>query len=376
MKNTVLFLIDVLREKGGAEKNLTQLVYGLDPEKFKVIICCLKGGEVFEGLKKSGILAVTLNLKRVYGFDALRKANRLIRLIKKENVQVMLTYLEGSDFWGSIVARIAGVPVVISSRRDMGFNLKDRHKFTYRIINRLFDRIITVCDALKEVIIQREKVSPDKLATIYNGIKTEVKNNQTVKLKLKQSMDLEPTREIITMVANLAPVKGHKYLLNAAAKILKDGKSVQFLLVGAGKNGYEITLKDYVDKLGIKDNVTFTGFRSDISDLLSISDISVLSSTSEGLSNSILEYMAAANPVVATDVGGNKELVVQGETGFLVPAKDADALVEAISSLLFNKELRKKMGERGRSRVESFFTEEKMIRSFEQLFEELVISRR
>jgi glycosyltransferase involved in cell wall biosynthesis len=374
MKYNVLFLIDVLREMGGAERNLIRLASLLDSKKYNLIISCLKGGRIYEELKDKKINVHNFRVNRIYSLNGFIQGIKFIKFIKKNNIKIVVTCFESSDFWGSVFSKIAGVPVVISSRRDMGFNLKRRHRLAYRVINKLFDKIITVADAVKREIVKKEKVNPKKIVTIYNGVEI-IENNHTDKLRIKKALGLDLDKYTITMLANISAVKGHKYLLAAASQIIKKNKSVQFLLVGKGENGYEQDLRLLADRLGIKDNIIFAGFRSNISEILSISDVSVLSSTSEGLSNAILEYMSAGNPVVATDAGGNRELVVDGVTGFLVPPQNPDALACSISKLLEDKNLRQEMGANGRERAEVYFSKEKMVRDIEFLFDKMLIKK-
>jgi len=368
---STLHIIDTLEEFGGAEKNLVQIISRLDPAKYKPIVCCFKSGKVSEDLKNKGFDIIDFKLKRIYDLSALVRAIKLIKMIRKNEIKIIVTWFECSDFWGSIVGKIAGVPVLISMRRDMGFSLKKRHILVYRIINRFFDKIIAVSNSVKDIIVKEQKVNPDKILTIYNGVDIN-QNSEFNRNEIKKSLALDLDKPIVTILANLTPVKCHKVFLNAAAEIIKKSKSVQFLLVGESKNGYEKELSQFAENLGIKNNVIFSGFRSYVKEILSISDVSVLSSSSEGLSNAILEYMAAGNPVVATDVGGNRELVIDGITGFLVPAHNPDALAGAIFKLLNNQTLSKEMGIRGRERVERFFAKNVMIKNIDSLFEKLL----
>jgi len=374
MKTTVLFLIDSLQFLGGAEKNLITIASGLNPDKYRAVVCCLKSGNAYEAFRNNRIDVINLQIERIYGFPAFIKAIKLINIIRREKVKVMVTYLESSDFWGSIVGKIAGVPVLISSRRDMGFNLKTRHILAYRIINHLFTRIIAVCDAVKETIVKREKAHPDKIVTIYNGVDFPGVS-EIDKQEFKKSLGLDINKQTVTMLANFAPIKGHREFLQSAKEVIRNNDSTQFLLVGTGENGYRKFLYDFSCQLGIKDYVVFAGFRPDILSVLSVSDISVLSSTSEGFSNTILESMAAGKPVVATNVGGNPEAVTHGETGLLVSSGDTVGLTQSLLCLLEDKELARKMGEAGRGRVRKFFTNERMIVELETLFDVLVEQR-
>jgi len=374
MKITVLFLIDSLQVFGGAEKNLFTVSSSLNPDKYRTIVCCLKDGDAAEIFRNKGINIINLRLQRIYSFDAIKKAIQLISIIRKEKVKIVVTYLESSDFWGGIVAKVAGVPIVISNRRDLGFNLKHRHILAYRIVNTFFDKIISVCEAVKWSIVKREKVSPDKIITIFNGIE---KNNDLVfnSEALRTSLGLDTHKKIVTMIANLEPIKGHKDFLMTAAKVLKQYSAVQFLLVGGGKSEYEQELRYFSAQLGIADNVLFAGFRRDVAQILSISDISILTSSSEGCSNTILESMSAGIPVIATNVGGNPEVVIDGETGLLIPAQNLEALANAILRFLRDKKLAEKMGDTGKNHIERLFRIDKMIQETEYLFEALLIGK-
>ncbi|MFH1642283.1 MAG: glycosyltransferase [Nanoarchaeota archaeon] len=372
-KYKILFLIDELAEFGGAEKNLLQVTQGLNSFKYDIIICCLHGGRIFNDLQSKGINVINFNIKKIYGLSALKKVIQLVKLLRKEKVKLMVTYLESSDFLGSVVGRICGVPILISSRRDMGHNLKIRHIYIYRILNQLFDKIITVSDSVRTAIIKREWTRSDKVITIYNGVN--VKNGEGTNNadSIRDLLGLKLNVPIITMIANLHLIKGHEFILEAFSIITKKHINSYLLLVGNGKREYLNKLKERVNILGIANKVLFLGFRLNIPEILKISDITVLSSISEGFSNTILEYMAAGKAVVATNVGGNKELVVNYETGFLVEPKNSSALAKALTLLLDNQRLRETMGENGKDRIKKFFTQEKMIQNLENIFSELII---
>jgi glycosyltransferase involved in cell wall biosynthesis len=370
-KITVLYLIDVLAQIGGAERNLFYVVSGLDPQKYRFIVCCLQGGEMSDLMRKKGITVIDLDLKRIYGVDALKKAFWFMRLIKKEKVRVMVTCFEGSDFWGSLTGRCAGVPLLISNRRDMGHNLKQRHVLAYRLFNLLFKKIITVSEKVKVELSRTQHVPMQKMVTIYNGVELGEFEKQYDTDGIKHAFGVSNDEIVVTMVARLDPVKGHKHYLEAACLVLKKNKAVRFLVVGGDKaktQDYLRELQDYVRHLGINEKVIFTGARNDIAGILAMSDVLVLSSLSEGFSNTIIEYMAAGKPVVATDVGGNDEVIADEVTGFLVPAGDPIALAEKIISLLDNKKLRDAMGEKAKAVIHQSFSMAAMLTKVDQLF--------
>jgi len=180
------------------------------------------------------------------------------------------------------------------------------------------------------------------------------------------------------VVANIRRVKGHQYFVHAASIVHKRHPDVEFLVVGYDmiKDGHSIPqLKQYGEQVGISQNLHFIGGRTKIANLVSLFDVAVLPSLSEGFSNVILEYMASSKPVVATNVGGNPEIVVHGETGLLVPPADSDALASAILSVLEDKDRESTFGMAGRKRVEERFNLDVMLRNYENLFEEVINSR-
>ena len=371
---TILYIIDVFLEMAGAERNLFEVVTRLNPQRFKPIVMCLEGGRPLDFLRNKGVETTDLKLKRIYTPYAFLKAIEIFRIIKQYNVKIVITYHESSDFLGSVVAKLAGVPVIISSRRDMGYKLKKRHILIYKLINRLFNRIITVSDAVKNVICNRENAPLHKIVTIHNGVELEKFSKQLDRNTIKQSLGLRSNRPIIGILAGLRPIKGHKYFLEAASLILQKFPETYFLIVGwYDKNGdYFKELKALIRKLNIEENVIFIGGRSDIPEVLSIVDVPVFSSINEGFSNAVLEAMAVGKPVVATNSGGTSEAVIDGETGILVPPCNSEALASAVMVLLDNPEKAKNMGEEGKKRAKQLFSINKMIQSIENLYEKLL----
>ena len=151
-KITILYVTDVFCRMAGAEGNLFEVTTRLNKQKYKPIVICFQGGEIVAGLKDKGIEVIDLKLKRIYVPRALIKMLFIFHLIKQKKVKIVVTYHESSDFLVSITAKLAGVPVIISSRRDMGYNLKKRHIYIYKSINKLFDRVLAVSDAVKNKI--------------------------------------------------------------------------------------------------------------------------------------------------------------------------------------------------------------------------------
>ncbi|HNQ50080.1 MAG TPA: glycosyltransferase [Candidatus Omnitrophota bacterium] len=363
----VLFLIDVLETFGGAEKNLFQIYSGLNPDKFEPLICCLKGGECFRWMKKNGVNVRNLGLKRVYSIHAFVTLLRLLGFVKRKGYAVIVTYFDSSDFYGLIIGTLGGIPV-ISNRRDMGFKLKKRHVFVYRLINRFFYKIIVVSEAVKTNIVKTEKANGSNILCISNGVDGVTSGPVSDKNAMLRSLNLPNCDfKIVTVVANLYPMKGHMIFLNAAKRVVALNTKVKFLCVGKDLGQYKTELDNEVHRHNLEKYIIFTGYRPDIGEILSISDICVLPSLTEGMSNAILEYMLAGKPVVATDVGGNRELIDNGINGFIVAPGDCIGMAEKMLILLSDPELCKKMGDEGRNIVKAKFSTESMIRETENL---------
>ncbi|MCM8773771.1 MAG: glycosyltransferase, partial [Candidatus Omnitrophica bacterium] len=350
-RTKILYLIDKLKP-AGAQKHLRELLSVIDKEKFETKLVTLE----------------ELGIKKIYGLSGLKGFIRLVKLMKKEGFDIVHTYLFSENILGVIAGKIVGVKTIITSRRDTGMlrEGKFRHILSYRLTNRWVDKIVCVSEGVKRVVLNKEKVKPEKIEVIYNGVDLEKFNVQDSNSMVKEQLKIEPDDFVVGMIANFSWIKGHKDFIQAIPLILEEVPNTTFLFIGDGHLRKEIETE--VKNTSYKDKVLFLGSRNDIPELLLIMDISVNASYSEGMSNTILESMASGVPVVATAVDGNLETVVDKETGFLVPPKTPQALAEAIIRLLKNKDLRGKLGGNARRIVRERFSLERMVRDFEDLY--------
>lgn len=374
---TLMFLTDLLAHMGGAERNLYVLARGLRARGHRVIICCLQGGELSEKMQHEGFHVEELNLTRIYDFRGLKALLKMIRIAWQEKVSVIMTYHDSSDYMGLLIAILARVPIV-SSRRDMGFKLKPRHIWMYRLINRFFDQIATVSSAVKEAIVNTQWAIPSDIVVIPNGVHSFPSTNGS--LDRLSGMEFDAGCLNICCLANIRPIKGQKDLVDAAGLVVRRFPSARFFLAGKrdADKSYCADVQRRVRELGLEKVVKFTGelAPSHVPSLLASMDISVLSSFSEGMSNTLLESMSMGKPVVATAVGGNPELVEDGKTGYLVPPGDPNAMAEALLKLLANPGLRHEMGLRARFRVESEFNVVRMVERYEDLFQSVCMRKK
>ena len=376
---TVMYLIDTCVAtpdspfKGGAEKQLYLLASSLDPGIFRPLVVQLNPDNSLPaatgGIGSGKIFY--FHTRRMYSFHGLAQLVRICRLAKREKTDIVHTFFEKSEVMGWLTARLAGIPIWITSRRDLGFKRKKIYHTIFRFTSKDCNKCVAVCQAVKDQVVRQEKLDSKKIEVIYNGLAFNSYRIPDKEKTLKNEPRIDDHKLLVGMIANFNfEIKGHRYFLEAAKILLKKIPEIEFLLTGDGhlRKQYE----EMARQLGIEQKVHFLGKRNDIPSIMSVLSVSVLSSTSEGLSNVILESMAAGKPVVATRVGGNPELVIDGITGYLVPPADPRAMAEVIASLLQNPDKAMAMGVAGKKLVEEKFTIETMVKSYEDLYKSLI----
>ena len=229
---------------------------------------------------------------------------------------------------------------------------------------------MAVSEDLKRFVMDKIGIPDTNVQVIYNGVHSGSFVSEKEIVRGRIELGLKDGDHVIGAVGNLYPVKGHQYLLKAMPVVLQQYPSATLVLVGRGD--LEASLKEQANQLGIEKQVRFLGLRQDIPNLLAIMSIFVMPSLSEGLSVALLEAMVAGRPVVATRVGGNAELVLNGETGILVASKDSEALAAAICKLLGNKAMREEFGRKAVTRAEERFSARQMADNYRTLYNDLL----
>jgi len=366
----VLFITSLLDRMGGAEKNLCEVVLHLNKDEFTPFVLAFKGGELTQYLADQEINVHENGIKKLFSLHTIMKAFDLYRFIRKERIDVVVTYHHDADIFGSVVAKLAGVPRVVSSRRDMGYQLQKKHVLFYRWFGFLFTHFITVSDAVKHEIMRRELVKKEKITTIHNGLDLELFSlcEQEKKKELQKELGLSAEKVSIGMVASFRPIKGQMYLVDAVASIKEWHDEVQIIVVGYNDTDYFREVQARVKEMKLEKNFIFTGDRDDVPELLQLFDLFVISSVNEGFSNAIIEAMAAGLPVITANSGGNGEAVLHGETGLLFEPCNSNALAESLTLLLSDKQMITRFGENGRARVTEKFGLNQMISANEVVY--------
>ncbi len=323
----ICFVIDNL-SRAGTEMQLLLLLKHLDRAQVQPYLCLLDGeGDSSRQLEPDDVPVLRLGVRRLKALHTARQAFRFRHYLKHNRIDIVQTYFPDSTRFAAPVAKAAGVRAVFGSRRNIGHAVSKSDAWIARIYNRFFiDKIIANCEADRQSVIEQENTSPENVVVIPNGI------------------DLERFRHIATwtpkpngqprkvgMVGNLREVKGPDIFIRAAKAVLDKHPDTRFEIAGGGEPE---PYQELIDDLGLRDCVYLLGPVVDIPTFLATLDIAVLPSRAEGLSNALIEYMAAGRPIVATDVGGNTELIQSKIQGLIVPANRTDALAQAVLEFL------------------------------------------
>lgn len=359
--------------KAGAETQLYLLASSLNSEIFRSIVVQLGSDDSIPVTTGNiGRLEVFhFPTRRLYDPRGFCQIGRLFSLARTKKVDIIHTFFEKSEVIGWIIAQLSRVPIWITSRRDLGFKRKKIYDRIFRLTVKNCKKCVANCNAVRDLIVQQEGLESEKVEVIYNGLDLAEYQAPFDKESFKRDLGFENGTPLVGMIANFNfEIKGHAYFLGAAKKVLEKIPNVKFILVGDGPLRFHY--EEMALELNIKEGVYFLGKRTDVSGIISSLDVSVLSSTSEGFSNVIMESMAAGKPVVATNVGGSKEMIKDGITGCLVPPADSESMANAIIDLLRNPEKAMAMGNIGRKVVQEKFTVEAMVKNYERLYSSLI----
>jgi len=301
---------------------------------------------------------------------------RLYKFLRREPYHIVQTHTSKGGFVGRLAARLAGVPVIVHTAHGFAFHertpvaIRRAYSALERMASHWCDRIVSVSEFHRNWAIELGICSPRQIIAIPNGITEATRNHEVEPAELRAQLGARPDDLLILSIARLASDKGLEYLVQAAAMLPVRGWCIRIVIAGEGpaREGLELLTKS----LGATERITFTGFREDVGDLLAACDMVTLPSFREGLSISLLQAMAAGKPIIATTIGSQKEVASHAEMALLVPPADATALREAILRLAGDPELRNRLGTTARAVYESFYTEDRMLRAYWQLYLDLL----
>jgi glycosyltransferase involved in cell wall biosynthesis len=376
-----ILLMITLMDVGGAQKAILQLARGLKERGHQVTVVAFydKTNVIPHFERTYGLKIVDLKMRRphrrlIAAPMVLPAVFRLFRLMRHGKYDVLQTFGHYCNVLGLVLGLFARIPVRVSSQRyrldlvAMPMPRLDRIVANSPVTHRM----VAVSDAIRRYCVDSIGIRSDKVVAIHNAVAAETDGGVErtgPSGALRAEFGLEQGTLVITIVARLIPEKGHRHLLQALEHACVQIPALRLLVVGDGPLWED--LRHQVERLHLDHSVHLLGMRHDVAEILAISDLFVLPSLTEGLSNAILEAMAAGVPVIATDVDGSGELVVDGETGLLVPPGDVEALTRAICRLAANEPTRRAMSEASRRRIAQQFSVDRFVDSFERLYRDL-----
>ena len=365
-KLRVLTLVDKPTVTGGAERLAAVVAMKLDPARFESVLCASRQTDeplLDRELEEAGIGVLALGRRSTLDLLAWRPLVSLLR----DGVDVVHTHMFGSNVWGTVLGRLSGVPVVVAHEHTWSFQGRPLRRFLDReLVARWADVFVAVSGEDRRKMIEVEGVDPAKIRLIPNGIPSPANGAGA---DVRTELGIEPGAPVLGVVCELRAQKALEVLFEAAALLLVEFPTLKVLVAGDGPE--RARLEEGARRLGVADTVLFLGIRRDVPAVLAAVDVAVLSSDYEGSPLSVMEYMAAAKPVVSTRVGGVPELVQEDVHGLLVEPRDPEALAEAVARLLRDPALAKRLGAEGRKRQQREFSLEAMVGRIEDLYEEL-----
>jgi len=368
----VCFMIDSLKP-AGTETQLLALVHHLDRSRVQPVLCLLDGeDEISRALEPNDCPVLRLRVHRLSRPRTLAKAWQLARFLCRQRIDVLQVYFLDSTYLGVVVGRLAGVPWIIRTRNNIGYWTTPLHQRLGRMSNWLADGLIANCRACGQAVMKDEGLSSKRIVVLENGVdlsRFPQPDRPKRGIPVAYARGSETERRI-GVTANLRPVKALDVFVRAAAIVAGTHPHVTFHIAGEGEQ--RSALEKLAAELGLANRFFLPGAIEDIPGFLAELDIAVLCSRSEGMSNAILEYMAAGKAIVATAVGGNVQLLQHERHCLLVPPGDPQQLAEAMTRLLEEPALALRLAQAARQRVEERYSRTAMIRRFEAFYQELV----
>jgi glycosyltransferase involved in cell wall biosynthesis len=411
----VCFLIDRLTT-AGTETQLLALIRRLDRRRVRPYLCLLRGeSDESRALEPTDCPVLRLGAASLRHPGTFVRAWRFARFLRRERIDVVQTYFPDSTYFGVPAAWLAGVPRIARTRNNLGYWMTPWHRRMGRLCNWFTDVLVANCEAARRAVIVDEGLPAARVIVLENGVdlarfplgvrstnsplprmwgggaEGEGRAPREGPVTSPQPLSPEHGREEhcvqtvgdlrnqtatrrVGVVANLRPVKGLDNFVRAASALARVHPEVTFLIAGEGALRPE--LERLAAERGLGERFVLVGTLADVPGFLAGLDVAALPSRSEGMSNALLEYMAAGKAIVATAVGGNPRLIDDGVHGLLVPSEDPGALATAISRLLSDADLATQLGLAARRRVEERYSREAMVRRFELFYWRLMGSIR
>jgi glycosyltransferase involved in cell wall biosynthesis len=374
-KLKLVTLIDRLGTHGGAERLAMQIVTRIDGGRFERTLCASRASS--DARTAADLAELAEAGVRFVGLERRSRVQLwswwpLASLLRRERVDILHAHKFGSNIWGTLLGRATRVPVVVTHEHSWAYEGKPLRRLIDReLIARGSDAFVAVSREDQRRMIEVEKIDSKDTVFVPNGIPTPPGPSGH---DVRSELGISAAQPVIGAVGFLRAAKDYEVLIRAAAVLVGDFPDLRVLIVGEGEERPK--LEALIGELGLAETVLLTGLRSDVPDVLAALDVAVSSSKHEGSPLSLMEYMAAGKPVVATAVGGVPDLIDESVEGLLVPPGDPAGLAAGVAALLRDREAAARMGERGRERRSREFDIDVMVRNLEALYVDLYEAKR
>jgi glycosyltransferase involved in cell wall biosynthesis len=355
----------------GTERQVVETARRLHKDRFEVHVVCLEDSPQLQSLEGICNIAV-FPTNSVNSWSGLVQMRRFRKYLREHRIQIAHAYMNKTGLF-AVLTSLGSDRIVITSRLNTGYWYTPRYKAMFHVMNLRTDAMMANSIEAKRIADETEGLAPDRVRVVYQGVDMTKFSRGLGDPSACARFGIPPHARVVGIVANLRPVKDLALFLRSAKIVAGEIDDVVFLLAGRGELYQQLC--DLSSELGIRDRVFFTQGEGKVMDCLARMSIGCLTSISEGFSNAIMEYMAAGLPAVAIDVGGNRDAIIEGETGYLVQERSPEAFAKPLIELLRNEELRATMGEKGFQRCVENFEVGKTIRQLEEFYESLVASR-
>ncbi len=351
---------------GGTEMVIKNIIDGCDPEQYNMSVLCIESplGPFAEELKKDGIEFFKLNRKP--GFDT-ALITEIRTIIKENNINIIHCHQYTPWVYGVISAMFTKTKVIFTEHgRFYPDSSTWKRKLLNPVLNLFTEQVTAISKATQNALIEFENIPEKSIYVVYNGISPlEIKQSEVDQLRTELTIPNNHT--ILGTIARFDPIKNHNMMLKAFSLVLAQQPNTTLIIVGDGEERGNI--EACIKQLNIHENIILTGYQTKPHNYLGLMDIYLLSSLSEGTSMTLLEAMSLSKPCVVTDAGGNPEIVIHGENGFVTPNDNAEAFAQGIIDVLNSKTKVTSLGKASKLRFDSHFSETQMNQQYQLLYQ-------
>lgn len=350
---------------GGMERVIMDLCRYVDPDRYRFTICCTSvRGPLADQMEAEGIPVIYCpNQSRLAKY---LRGLELSRIFRRSEIDIIHTHHMPAFIDSVIATRLTQVPVLINTDHCKDYSIEKKHLMMMeRAASYFADEIVAVSNHTRDEMMRYEKIPAEKLSVIYNGVNIKLTRKESPE-ELRREFGLRPDERVVGTVGRVVDQKGFDLLLRSVPYILRRFPKTKFMIVGGGER--EQDLRKLASELGISNQVIFTSWRRDAVDLIQVFDVFALTSRFEGMPMVLLEAMALSKPIVGTAVGGVPEVVLNNQSGIVIDRREPELLADALSELVGDQALARRMGSYGRARYEKQFTAEAMAAAYEERY--------